>query len=156
MGRKPLPVGYYVYSFIYISSAFFVSTGSYRLINDFLASVHLPELFISALAGVLSLAWNDFAYLIGKPLRTVEIFLFLPMFSAALNLVSAALLLFRTNIGVRFALGNLLFALVVGMTSLVVIVKRGGDDSWRLVSSLAFLVTTIAWLIFFRKARSTG
>ena len=104
--EQPLPAGVYLYSILAISSALFTVTGTYRAVIGFLTSLSLPEIVISAIAGILQLVWSDLAYCIAKPLGIVALFVMIPYLGAACSACSAFLLLLRNPMAQKFEIGR--------------------------------------------------
>ena len=145
-----LPVLHYAYALICICSALLTATGGYRAVVDFLLSASLPEHGVSFLAGVFQLVWNDLAYLIGKPLKSVGLYGILPFLGAGLNILAAALLFLRKRAGTYVTFANISFGILTAVAAIVTLIRWGEPDSWRVVALTSYLCCNIAWLAYFR------
>ena len=145
-----LPVLHYAYALICICSALLTTTSGYRDVIGFLLSASFPEHAVSALSGVFQLVWNDLAYLIAKPLKSVWLYGLLQFLGAGLNVLAASMMFLRRRIGAYATLANISFGILAALAAMVTLIRRGRDDSWRIVAVTSYLACNIAWLAYFR------
>jgi len=118
-----------------------------------------PDLFDSALTGLLNLSWYELAYVVGGGVKSALLFTLFPYIGGFSGLLSSGLLLSGHRWGNPSALGHIVFSLVVGALSLAVLLWRywrGIDDPWRLVTTLAFLFLYGCFFVVIRRWRAGG
>ena len=151
--RSTFPIGWYIYAALTAASSLLIPLGLHRAFYSLLRQLPIPDLAIAALTGIANLSWYEFAYLAGRGTGSVAIFTLLPFVGSATGLLSV--LLQFTNVGWRrqALFAHLAFGLVVASGSLAGLLWRAADDSWRLVTTTAFLLTYTAWFEYFRRTR---
>jgi hypothetical protein len=141
------PVAVYIYCGILITSGLLILSGQHRLLYE----LSLPDVAEAVVAGALNLGWNEYAYLIGKPTKRVEVFDGLPMIASASGIIVAVSALSRFSLRYRLTLLYLVFGCGIALMSLIVLIKQGAEDTWRLATTLSFLLSNILWFFYFRK-----
>lgn len=151
--QNKIPLGSWLYSAMSIGSAVLIMTGLHRPVIVALSLFIRSDIVVAVIAGALNLSWHEFAYTIGKPLKSVAVFTFLPFVYSLVSIISAAVLSLRMPISRAVVKANLSLGIVAAVLSLIIIFLKGESDTWRITTCLSLLVANFAWLYYFRRGK---
>ena len=153
--RHP-PAGSVAYAVLAGVSSILTASGYHRIFYSALHGAQIPEPGISALTGLANLSWHEVAFVVAGAAKSAFLFTLLPVVGSATGFLSGILQLSRSRWRGPVVFAHLLFATLLGIAALAVVGIRwwrGFPDSWRGVTSLAFCIGSIFWLLYFWRSR---